>query len=92
MRPHSGSSRPAVGELHLTDYRIGWCRQPALDGRHNYDADLPLRSISFLGEENGGVTMRVSAKDGRMLRFGFTTVAAGPSTNDLARGFRMNTF
>lgn len=76
-RPHAGSRGSVSGELHLTDYRVGWCRQPSLDGRHNYEADVPLRSISQLREENGGATLRVSAKHGQMLRFSFANVAAG---------------
>ncbi len=76
-RPYAGSWGGIMGELHLTDFRVGWCRQPSLDGRHNYEAGVPLRSISQLHEEDGGATLRVSAKHGRMFRFRFANVAAG---------------
>jgi myotubularin-related protein 1/2 len=76
-RPYEGSRGGVIGELHLTDFRVGWCRQPSLDGRHNYEAGVPLRSISQLYEEDGGATLRVRAKHGRMLRFRFADVATG---------------
>jgi hypothetical protein len=69
-RPYEGSRGGVIGELHLTDFRVGWCRQPSLDGRHNYEAGVPLRSISQLYEEDGGATLRVRAKHGRAELFG----------------------
>ena len=38
--------------------------------------DLPLCSIAQLGEESGGRTLRLGAKDGRLLRFGFGSSSA----------------
>jgi hypothetical protein len=80
----------ARGALHLTDFRVGWCAAPSREPIR-YTCWLPCHSIDSLAEETlpacasfdaggggggSGCALRLSAKDGRLLRFGLPGVAA----------------